>query len=66
MDQFMELDLIRVKLEAARRFKRQKDFRQAEKELIEALEIDPGNVLVKTHLADIYYHMNRRRFIFQV
>ncbi len=55
----MELDLIRVKLEAARRFKRQKDFRQAEKELIEALEIDPGNVLVKTHLADIYYHMNR-------
>ncbi len=51
--------LLRVKLQAAKRYKQQGNYHQAEQELMEALEVYPDNASLLVSLADVYYHQKR-------
>ena len=51
----------RIKWERARDLKRRGDFQEAEQELKEALEEEPGQLLLKASLADLYLRQNRPR-----
>ncbi len=55
----MDDTFVRVKLEAAKRFKKGGHFYEAEKELREALEVAPADLKVRTALADVFYHLSR-------
>jgi predicted Zn-dependent protease len=55
----MDPNFIKVKVEAAKRYKINKKFKDAEKELLDALEIQPKNLYLKTTLADIFYQEDR-------
>lgn len=57
----MSDDFVRVKIQAAKRFKKQKRYEEAEKELLEALETAQEHPDLKMHLGDIYYHLGRYR-----
>jgi len=55
----MSGSFIKVKLQAAKRWKQQQRYQEAEKELLEALEEAPDHPTLKVSLADVYYHLNR-------
>ncbi len=55
----MSESFIKAKLQAAKKWKQQHRYPEAEKELIEALKDAPDHPTLKISLADVYYHLNR-------